>query len=90
MKRRHGKSYIDCYHPDMDDEWCSILVSWTYVYSQSTLEQPAEESYKITEQKLITSNGEYMPRDTEIPDWVTQDMLWDGIDLGDFEDGDDN
>ena len=31
-----------------------------------------------------------MPRDTEIPSWVTEDMLWDGIDLGDFNDGDDN
>lgn len=90
MATNYGKAYVDCYHPDMDDEYCTVEVRWSHYYKPATREDPPEEEYEIMDMKLITSNGDYMPRGTEIPDWVTDDMLWDGIDLGDFNDGDDN
>jgi hypothetical protein len=90
MAQYSGRSYVTCQHPEIDEESCEIRVNWTrYVYPGDR-ETPPEDDVDIDRQFLIKHNGKNVPRNTEIPDWVTYDQVMDGIDVNDYYDGNEN
>jgi hypothetical protein len=90
MEHNKGKSYVTCYHPTIDEEWCEIRVSWTHEYDSGDRDNPPYEDVEIEETILITYNDKHVSRKTPIPDWVTLDELRDGINLDDVYDRHDN
>jgi hypothetical protein len=86
MAQYSGKTYVKCYYPEDDDEWCEVRVDWTRYTYPGDRESPPEDDVEIDKTILMTHNGKNVPRDTEIPDWVTYDELMEGIDLSDCDD----
>ena len=88
MATNSGRSYVKCYHPTIDDEWCEIKVKWTHYKYVGDRYSPPEDSVEIDDEVLISYNDEPAPKDAPIPDWVTLDDLLQGIDLEDFDEPD--
>jgi hypothetical protein len=84
MTQISGCSYVTCYHPTNDDEWCEVKVKWTHSYDSGDYYNPPYEDTEIEDVKLITYNDTPMSSNTPIPDWVTNDELTESINL--FED----
>jgi hypothetical protein len=91
MTQISGHSYITCYHPTNEDEWCEIKVKWTHSYDSGDYYNPPYEDTEIKDIKLITYNDKYVSKDTLVPDWVSHEEIIEGIDiLVDGYDGNDN
>lgn len=87
MAQYSGRSYVTCYHPDIDDEWCVIRIDWTRYTYPGDRESPPEDDIEIDKEILISHNDKNVPRGTEIPDWVTYEELMEGIDIYNGNDG---
>jgi hypothetical protein len=91
MTQISGHSYVTCYHPTDDEEWCEVKVKWIHSYDPGDYYDPPYEETEIEEVRLITLNDKPVARGTEVPDWVTHEELMEGIDIMiDGYDGDDN
>ena len=91
MTQISGHSYITCYHPTIDDEWCEVKVNWIHSYDQGDYYNPPYEDTDIEEVRLMTYNDKPVAKGTELPDWITNEELIEGIDIfKDGYDGDDN
>jgi hypothetical protein len=91
MTQISGHSYVTCYHPENDDEWCEVKVNWIHSYDRGDYYDPPYEDTDIENVRLITYNDKPVAKDTPVPDWVTNDELMEGIDIfKDGYDGDDN
>lgn len=85
--RTYGRSSVVCHHPNMDDEYCLLDVKWHHYYSQPSLEEPGDDDYELDNITLISVCDERVAKDTPVPDWVTNEMIWDGVDMFDYYDG---
>jgi hypothetical protein len=86
-----GHSYVTCYHPINEEEWCEVKVNWIHSYYRGDREDPPYEETDIDDVRLITYNDAPVPKGTPVPDWVTDEELMEGIDMyRDGYDGDDN
>jgi len=83
MAQHSGRSYVTCYHPDIDEDSCEVRVDWTRYTYPGDRESPPEDDVEIDNVILIAYNDKNVPRGTEVPDWVTHDELMEGIDLSD-------
>ena len=91
MTQISGYSYVTCYHPENEDEWCEVKVNWTHSYDHGDYYDPPYDETDIEEVRVMTINDKPVAKDTPLPDWVTNDELMEGIDiLRDGYDGDDN
>lgn len=89
MPTTTGKTHAEFYHPTQDDVWCTVEIKWSHYTSPATLEEPGDDDVNIKGLKLITYCGEYV-NDEEIPDWITEEDLYEAMDMEDYYDGDDN
>lgn len=86
-----GNSYITCYHPTIDEDCCEVKVSWIHSCDRGDYYTPSYEDTEIEEVKLITYNDKPVAKGTELPDWITNQELMEGINImEDGYDGDDN
>jgi len=91
MTQITGHSYVTCYHPTIDDEWCEVKVSWIHSYDPGDYYNPPYEDTDIEELRLMTYNDKHVSKGTPVPDWVTNEELMEGIDImKDKYDEDDN
>lgn len=91
MTQITGRSYITCYHPIEEDEWCEVRVNWIYSYDHGDYYDPPYEDLDIDDVALVAYNDKPVPKGTPLPDWVTNEELMEGIDImADGFDGDDN
>jgi hypothetical protein len=91
MTQISGHSYITCYHPTIDDEWCEVKVNWIHSYDLGDYYNPPYEDTDIEEVRLMTYNDKPVAKGTPLPDWITNDELMEGINImEDGYDGDDN
>lgn len=91
MTQISGHSYVTCYHPTDDEEWCEVKVNWTHSYDPGDYYDPPYEETDIEDVRLMTYNDKPVAKGTPLPDWVTNEELMEGIDiLKDGYDGDDN
>jgi len=85
MTQITGHSYVTCYHPTIDDEWCEVKVSWIHSYDPGDYYNPPYEDTDIEELRLMTYNDKHVSKGTPVPDWVTNEELMEGIDM--YKDG---
>jgi len=91
MTQITGHSYVTCYHPTIDDEWCEVKVNWIHSYDPGDYYNPPYEDTDIEELRLMTYNDKHVSKGTPVPDWVTNEELMEGIDImKDKYDEDDN
>lgn len=91
MTQITGHSYVTCYHPTIDDEWCEVKVNWIHSYDAGDYYNPPYEDTDIEEVRLMTYNDKHVSKDTPLPDWITNEELMEGINImEDGYDGDDN
>jgi len=91
MTQITGHSYVTCYHPTIDDEWCEVKVNWIHSYDSGDYYNPPYEDTDIEEVRLMTYNDKHVSKGTPLPDWITNDELMEGINImEDGYDGDDN
>jgi len=91
MTQKTGHSYVTCYHPTIDDEWCEVKVNWIHSYDLGDYYNPPYEDTDIEEVRLMTYNDKHVSKGTPLPDWITNDELMEGINImEDGYDGDDN
>jgi len=91
MTQITGHSYVTCYHPTIDDEWCEVKVNWIHSYDLGDYYNPPYEDTDIEEVRLMTYNDKHVSKGTPLPDWITNDELMEGINImEDGYDGDDN
>ena len=91
MTQISGRSYVTCYHPTIDEDWCEVRVNWIHSYDPGDYYNPPYEETDIEEVKLMTYNDKPVAKGTPLPDWVTNDELMEGINImEDGYDGDDN
>ena len=91
MTQISGHSYVTCYHPTIDDEWCEVKVNWIHSYDPGDYYNPPYEETDIEEVRLMTYNDKHVSKGTQLPDWITTEELMEGINImEDGYDGDDN
>jgi hypothetical protein len=91
MTQISGHSYVTCYHPTIDDEWCEVKVNWIHSYDPGDYYNPPYEETDIEEVRLMTYNDKHVSKGTQLPDWITNEELMEGINImEDGYDGDDN
>lgn len=91
MTQITGHSYVTCYHPTIDDEWCEVKVNWIHSYDPGDYYNPQYEETDIEEVRLMTYNDKHVSKGTQLPDWITNEELMEGINImEDGYDGDDN
>jgi hypothetical protein len=95
MSVTNGLSYMTFEHP-MDGNIYEIEVSWRYVYSPAVMYlsngdpgYPDETDLTWTAE-LISIDDVLVTPGTPVPDWITEDMICEEIDLDNCYDGDDN
>ena len=91
MSKTYGASYLTFYDP-VDEIPYEILVSWSYYYSPATMYRSngdpgdPEESELDWKCELISINDVPVVLGTEVPDWITAEMIEEEIDLNDCYD----
>ena len=85
MGKTKGSSYVDCYHPDNDDLWCQLEVFWEHNHEEAVMYYadgsgyPGDDTFEITDSKMITYCGEPVQNMTE-PHWINWDKVQEDLD----------
>lgn len=85
MATTKGSSYVDCYHPTNDDLWCQLEVFWERNYEPAVMYYndgsgyPGDDSFQITDSKMITYCGEPVQHMVE-PHWIDWDKVQEDLD----------
>jgi len=82
MTQIAGHSYATFYHPEEDrDEWCEVKIDWVHSYDYGKIMTIHHMKQNIDTIRVLTINGKAVPRETELPNWVTQDQIMESIDI---------
>lgn len=92
MTKTSGVTYMTFEHP-IDGSVHEIQVTWKHDYSPAVNYLPngdpgyPEESDVDWKSELTAIDEEPVTPGTEIPEWITADMIYEELDLNDYYDG---
>jgi hypothetical protein len=89
MRTVKGTLYYDFYHPTQDDVHCGVEIRWSHTYSPPSQEEPGDDDINIDNLKVVTYCGDRVSN-MEVPEWITNDDVYNVIDPIDYYDGNDN
>ena len=88
MSVTNGRSTVELYHPETDENY-TIVVDWKYYFERGRYSMPnGDPGYPDEEELTWTATlthiqGEPVAAETELPDWITVEMIEEHMDLSD-------
>lgn len=85
MSTAKGTSYVTCYHPENDDLWCELEVTWKHTREEAVMYYsdgsgyPGDESSEIIDSKMISYCGEPVQQMSE-PHWIDWNKVMEDLD----------
>lgn len=83
---------FDIFHDDETEKEYEIQINWVHDYAPDIMYfsngDPGEPGYSDITYNLvvIAIDGEPVSPDTEVPEWLTDDMITESLDLDDYDD----
>lgn len=92
MATTSGVTFLNFYHP-IDESLYEICVTWKHYHESAIMytlngDGSPEESEVTWTLELTAIDDEPVAPGTEIPEWITEDMIMQELDLNDYYDGD--